>query len=285
MESNIRIVWDNAADRAAIAASSEAGNLFASNLRTNLKSKVWRGSSPSEGLVLTWPDPEPVDVVVLAFNNMTAQATMRVRGYTQTISPIPVFDTGDVECQPPAPLGAFGWGGPFGENFYERGGASLFAYGYGAYAVVWIPGGHAVRKLEILVNDPDNPDGYIEAGRLIVGPYWTPLHNFSFGHSVSFPELTQNKRSEAGDLRGERGAKWRRIDFDLQYMDEEDRSMMLRMLRRAGLSQPLFISLFPENEDAAKEQSYQLFGKFADTARVSQPNFDIYATSLAVEET
>lgn len=281
---NIRIVFDNAADRATIAASSQAGQLVAANLKTNLKSHVWRGLTPRESLVVSWDRPEPVGVVVLAFNNMTAQGTIRLKGYTRNSDLFPEVDIGPVLAAPPAGLGQFGWGMPLGSNFYERGGASLFAYGYGSYAVLWVPQGRALRKLEIVLTDLDNPDGYIEAGRLIVGPYWSPEYNFDFNHQIVPVDSTQNRRTEAGDLRGELSPKWRKINFSLSNMDAEDRAAMLRILRRHGTSRPVFISLFPENADPVLEQAYSLWGKFVEDVPVSQPNFDVYAASASVEE-
>lgn len=282
--SNMRIVWDNAADRGRIAATSEAGQLVAANLRNNLKSKVWRALSTKASIVLGWDTPEPVGCVVLAFNNLTARATMQIRGYTWEDSLIPEYDSGAVECAPPPALGQFQWGSPLGENFYRRGGASLFAYGYGGYGVVWVPGGRAFRRMEVHISDPNNPDTYIEVGRLITGPWWAPQYNFDFNHSVGFEDSTQNRRTEGGDLRGEKAAKWRTIEFSLSNMKAEDRSAMLRLIRLYGVSEPLFISLFPENEDKMLEQSYQLWGKFSDSGKLTQPRYDFYATRLSVEE-
>lgn len=281
---NIRLIWDNAIDRAALIASSESGSLVVANLLSNLKAQVWRAQNVNAGVVCTWPTLETVSCVVAAFNNLTPQATMRVFGYTLETDATPAFDTGAVACAAPPGLGQFLWGAALGENFYQRGGASLFSYGYGGYGVVWIPGNFAVRKLEVHIYDLDNPDGYIEVGRLIAGPAWSPRYNFNFGHSVTFVDSSKNKRTEAGDLRGERGPKWRRIEFELGNMDSEDRASMLRLIRLNGTTEPLFVSLFPEDTDKLLEQSYQLWGKLADSAPLAQPNYDVYTTRIAMEE-
>lgn len=282
--SNIRIIWDNAVDRASLVASSESGALVAANLQSNLKAKVWRATNVNCGVVCTWSKPEPISCVVAAFNNLTAQATMRAFGYTFSTDARPVFDTGMLPCAAAPGLGQFLWGSPLGENFYQRGGASLFAYGYGGYGVLWIPGAHAVRKLEVSFYDLDNPDTYVEVGRLIAGPVWSPTYNFSFGHSLTYVDSSKNKRTEAGDLRGERGPKWRRVEFELSNMNAEDRASLLRFIRLNGVTEPMFVSLFPEDEDTLLEQSYQLWGKFADNTALSQPNYHVYAARVAVEE-
>lgn len=282
--SNMRIVWDNAADRGSIAATSEAGQLVAANLRNNLKSKVWRALSTEASIILAWDTPEPIGAVVLAFNNLTSKATVRIKGYTWSDSMIPEYNSGAVECAPAPALGQFQWGTPLGENFYKRGGASLFAYGYGGYGVVWVPGGRAFRRMEIRISDPDNPDTYIEVGRLIAGPWWSPMYNFDFNHSVTMYDSTENKRTGGGDLRGEKMAKWRIIDFSLSNMNSEDRAAMMRMVRLHGVSEPFFISLFPESEDKLLEQSYQLWGKLTEPGKLSQPRYDVYSSRLTVEE-
>jgi hypothetical protein len=278
------MLWDNAIDRATLVASTESGSLVAANLLSNLKAKVWRSTNVNAGVICTWTQAEPVSCVVAAFNNLTSAATMRVYGYTHPTDVLPAFDTGAVVCAAAPGLGQFMWGMPLGENFYQRGGASLFSYGYGSYGVVWIPGAHAVRKLEVHFYDLNNPDTYIEVGRLIAGPVWSPTYNFSFGHSVTFVDSSKNKRTESGDLRGERGPKWRRIEFELGNMNSEDRAALLRMIRYNGVTEPLFVSLFPEDEDSLLEQSYQMWGKFADSASLSQPNYDIYTARVAMEE-
>jgi len=282
--SNIRLIWDNAVDRASLIASSEAGSLVVANLYSDLKAKVWRALDVNAGVVCMWPQAETISCVVAAFNNLTSLATMRVVGYTYETDVRPIFDTGAVQCAAPPGLGQFMWGSPLGENFYQRGGSSLFAYGYGGYGVVWIPGNHAVRKLEVHLFDLDNPDTYIEVGRLIAGPVWSPRYNFNFGHNVTYVDSSRRTRTEAGDLRGERGPKWRRIEFELSNMDSQDRAAMLRLARVNGTTESLFVSLFPESDDKLLEQSYQLWGKFADSVQLSQPNYDIYTARVAMEE-
>jgi len=282
--SNIRLIWDNAVDRASLVASSESGLLVVGNLLSNLKAKVWRSLDVNAGVACSWPQSETISCVVAAFNNLTSQATMRVIGYAKETDTTPAFDTAHVLCAAPPGLGQFLWGSPLGENFYQRGGASLFAYGYGGYGVVWIPGNHAVRKLEVHLFDLDNPDTYIEVGRLIAGPVWSPRYNFNFGHNVTYVDSSRRTRTEAGDLRGERGPKWRRIEFELSNMDSQDRAAMLRLARVNGTTEPLFVSLFPESDDKLLEQSYQLWGKFADSVSLSQPNYDIYTARVAMEE-
>lgn len=83
---NLRIIHNNAADRATLAGSSSVGALVPANLKSDLKSVVWRsataaaGATPTARLDASWLTAETIAAVALAYCRLTAQALMRVRG-------------------------------------------------------------------------------------------------------------------------------------------------------------------------------------------------------------
>jgi hypothetical protein len=76
---NLRVVADNVAERATVAASTTAGVLAAANLLTTAKSEVWRATGTSARLGLAWAAAETFQAVALPFCNLSPTATMRVR--------------------------------------------------------------------------------------------------------------------------------------------------------------------------------------------------------------
>lgn len=284
MNDNLRVLADNAADRATIVASAAVGALVPDNLKNDLKVYVWRSSTTAASLALTWTEREQISGVAAVFTNFTARAKMRVRGYAEPTDATPDFDTGYIDACPPPALGLFEWGSPLGENFYGRANANLFAYGQGAYGTVWIPGAYAVKRIIIDFTDPNNPDGFLEVSRIVAGRYWTPLHNFDFGHALSVNDMTKNTRSEAGDLRSELGPKNRRLSFQLSVLDISDRTAMLNMIRRNGIGKPFLISMFPESQDTQLEQAYQVWGKLVNGQRLTNPRYYTYQQTMDIEE-
>lgn len=83
---NLRIIYNNAGDRATLSSSSAAGALVVDNLKSDLKSVVWRSSTAAAGAAPTaridaaWSGAETIAGVALAYCNLTTQASMRVRG-------------------------------------------------------------------------------------------------------------------------------------------------------------------------------------------------------------
>lgn len=275
----MRILYDNAADRATVTASTTAGTLAAANLLTDIKSAVWRSTAAPAALTLAWDAPEPCNMVAIPFCNLKSTATLRVRGYTLPGDASPVLDTGALPCCAYAPLGMWAWG-------VDALGVNAFSYGGGTYARLYFDS-MSVRKMVIDIADPDNTAGYIEAARLVAGYYWEPENG---GVGVGAPQLTPEdttklQRSDAGDLRVDAGVKFRRVQLPLEMLTTTERAKVYAMLRGNGMSRSVFVSLFPENDaDPALEQSYQIWGKVSRASGMAIPVFQMYSAPIEIEE-
>lgn len=274
---NLRIIFDNAADRAALVASSTAGTMGVNNLLTDTKADVWRSVGRTATLTATWPSKEAIAGVMLPFCNLTEGATIRVRGYASVGDAAPLFDTGAVEACPAPPLELWGWS-------VERLGSNAFAYGGGTYGRVWISVPGAVSKLVVDLVDPTNPAGYLEASRLVCGDYWEPADNADYGAPITAVDNSKHVRTEAGDLVTEAGTRTRKHSINLSTMSSADRATLWGIVRRNGMRVPLLFSLFPNHQDPRLEQAYQLYCKFSTIGPMSTPHFQRYATTLDLEE-
>jgi len=76
---NLRIVADNAADRAALSASSTAGALGVGNLKVDDKATTWRSVGTTARLSGLLTEPEIASCAVLASCNLSPTAEIRVR--------------------------------------------------------------------------------------------------------------------------------------------------------------------------------------------------------------
>lgn len=273
---NLRIVYDNAANRSTITASSTAGNLAATNLLTDTKSEVWRSTDTSASLTMTWTNGEIVGMVALPFCSLTSQATIRVRGYTNTADVTPLFDTGTQLACAGSSFGQLQWG-------VEALGVNAYSYGGAAYAVIWF-GHQTVRKLLIDLVDTTNTLGYLEAARIVTGAYWSPVNNCEYGAEVSVVDTSKNERSDAGDLRTDRGTLHKTLSLDVTMMPNTDRNTLWNILRGSGIYRPIYLSLTPENSDSTEEQAYQVYGKWARQASIRYQFLNQFSAQLEIEE-
>lgn len=271
MANNLRILYQNLADKATIGSSiAPIGVTSLANLKSDPKSLVCRTTGTSVTFTVTLATPSIIGGVILPFCNLTSTATINVTLNTG-------FTTGTIAACPYQNLGAWDWGAlPLGVNGYS--------YGGGTYARAWFSQA-SCSSLTITITDTANTEGYLEFSRMIVGPYWSPRYNTSFGLSATPKDLSVHERSESGDLVTTRGVKFNSINFDLKWLNDSDRHQLISILKGSGMYKPMLISLFPDNsEDWAKEQSFMVYGKLPQLNDLSHPIFGIYSTQIQIEE-
>jgi hypothetical protein len=280
---NLRIIYDNAADRATLTASSQAGALGPANLKRDNKSAVLRATGTYQLITATWPTQESIACVALIFTNMTSSARMRVRGYAQPGDATPVLDTGSIFPCPAAVHGSYPWGVlPLGWNAYKWGGVNTWAHGGGADAVAWFASVR-VRQLVIEVSAPQSPEGYLEMSRLVAGNYWSPEHNAEYGAQLQLQDSSEDYRTAAGDLKTAMGTTSDKLSINLAHLTPTDRARFMRILRENGKGKAMLFSLFPENPDPLLEQDHMLYGKASNIDAVATPYYETYSAPLQIE--
>jgi hypothetical protein len=189
---------------------------------------------------------------------------------------VPNTDTGWVIAAAPPPFDVWGWGTePLGVNAY--------AYGGAAYGVVWF-GVVTAEKVIVDIDDSSNNIGYVEASRIVTGTYWEAINNAEYGVEIGVGDLSKSERTDAGDLRTDRGTLFKTMSLNLSIMPAEDRNNMWRILRGNGLSRPVFLSLVPQATDAFEEQAFQIYGKLSRQSTLKYQFINQYSASLEIEE-
>jgi hypothetical protein len=279
---NFRIVSDNAIDRAdSLIASTTAGALAASNLKTDKKSSVWRSTViTATTLTATWAIAETIACAALAPCNLSSIATIRVQLYDAVAGGNLLLDT--VTLQPnklACPAAAVPLRG-----FTAAAAASAYAYGGGACARIWFASTPGVKRMVVTLTDAGNLQGYIEAARLIAGKYWSPTYNADYGASLTRQDLSKHYRTDAGDLMTDAGTRSRKMQLPLSYMPPADRTALFNILTGSGMAWPLLVSLYPDNADLELERDHTIYGRLSSLSAMMIANFNAYSSSLEIEE-
>lgn len=265
---NLRVVYDNAADRSSsLVASTTAGSLAASNLLTDAKTDVWRSTATTATLTISWASSQTASMVALPFSNLTSTATLRVQCYTLVGDASPAFDSGNVLCA----AAALGFTAPVG-------------FGGGVYAAIWFAS-RSVQKIIVTITDTSNSAGYVQAGRMVVGAYWSPTRDAETDSlKLTCQDDTKLYRSEAGSQSADRGPMYKKLTFDLAAMTQTDRNTMWRIAAGNGMSTPLYICMTPESTDSFEEQIYTVYGRISSSTALQYKWQHLSATQLQVEE-
>ena len=125
----------------------------------------------------------------------------------------------------------------------------------------------------------------VKVSRFIVGNYWEPKYNTSFGISVGHDDLTQYERLQSGDLYATLGPRHKTLSFELQYIDTSEKFTLYQILRGIGKTKPIFISAFPDNSaDREQEQMYSIYGRLTNLPPISYRIFSMYQSQFELQE-
>lgn len=269
------VLSTNLADSSTTTTTSTAGAYAAVNLSVDTKSLVWRSLTTTESIFAVWYATQNINCVILPFTNLTPNATIRVRGYSDSAGTIQVLDTGTISACPANAKLLNGF------TFLQS--QSAYAYGGGAYACVYF-GAVGVQKVQIDIVDSTNTAGYIEVSRLLVGLAWSPMYNADMGASLTMQDTSKNVRSEGGDLITALGTRNRKLGFTLSKMSPADRAALAAIFLNSGFRSPLFISLFPKNSDANLERDHSIYGKLTAMSAMTVPIYNAFSAPLEIEE-
>jgi hypothetical protein len=273
----LRIVYDNQADYGTLTASSTAGSLSASNMLIDKKSKVWRSVGTSATLTCSWASNKLINCVVLPFCNFSSTATAIVRVYDAASGGTLLYTSPSTLTTPTVPVGYWGLGTqPLGVNAYS--------YGFSQHARIWFPSTYSARRVEVDIADSGNASGYLEVSRFVTGNYWSPTYNTGFGIPIVSIDSTLKTRAQSGDLITSVGFKYKKMSIDLNWLVDSDRSRFQAMLQSNGASKAIFVSVFPEDADPLKEQTYQIFGSLPTQTQVTHPMHTIFSSQIELEE-
>lgn len=267
---NVRFVVDNAADRATLTAASVA-TLTASNLQQEGRTVKWRTDNTTATIHATWPLPEFFNCVALIGNNLSEEALWRISA--QYLGKT-VLDSDWLPAVPPQTLSDMRWG-------HDVLGVSAF-YGNSRLSLFW-PDSVAADALTIEIKDPTNPNGFIEASRLVVGLWWEPECNQDWGGSWKLVQNGRRERLESGDVITEPGASYRVLSLSLPMLSVQDRNALSDMQRRIG-NRPFLLSLMPAANDRMQEADYSIWGVFPLSYDERYARYQRWSTTLEIEE-
>jgi len=275
---SIRIVTANVSDAATLSSSDFAATLPVSNLQVEGRARVARTTNATGTKTINgdFAGAAVVGSCVLYNHNLTSQATWRLRmwdalGQAGNL----VFDSTMQSALPALGFGEFGWGAvPWGASVFTGWGA--------AFSVLWFPAVGALSfRLELV--DAANPAGYLQAKRLLIGPYFEPGVNVDYGLQLYWEDNSEQRRTQGGSLRTDARVRFRVLNGQLGHLTDAERAVALETLRQIGLRTETFISVFP-GAGSALERDYSLLGKFTRMPQFTNGQPSSHQAQLTFEE-
>ena len=124
----------------------------------------------------------------------------------------------------------------------------------------------------------------VKVSRFIIGKYWSPTHNVGYGVSVGYNEASTIERLQSGDQYVVKQPKNKTLQFELQYLNEQDKFQLFDIVRIQGKTTPVFASVFPLDTLQDKEQMYSIYGRFNSLPNIAHTTYTMYSSSIQLEE-
>jgi hypothetical protein len=278
--SRVRIIAPNRLDEAALTASPAlVAGLPVENLQDDSRARVARSVGlPSPQYIRgDWPAFRQINSFALWRHNLSGAATLRLKLYAglgQTGDLL--YDSGAIELGSIIPWGELVWG-------VDTWGAELFEDWPVASHVMWFD---PVRPLsfELELDDPANPDGYIQASRIVMGSYFMPDVNFSRPFKFRWEDESTQERTDGGSLRTDEQESYRAFTFSLDWLNEAERAAFVEILRQMGKKKTMFLSMFPEDV-GTKRRDFEALVKVVGAMPDSEGNLPLnYRSQLQLAE-
>jgi len=136
-------------------------------------------------------------------------------------------------------------------------------------------------RLEI--NDTNNAAGYVQIGRLFIGPAWQPINNMSYGNSINWETKTVPDEAISGAEYFDRRTPYRVAHFSIDWMSQDEAlKQAFELVRRAGIDQEVLYIHDPNDTLHALRRRF--LGRLRTLNPIENPYFNINKQAFEIKE-
>lgn len=142
----------------------------------------------------------------------------------------------------------------------------------------------SARYWRIRISDASNEAGYVDVGRLFIGPAWVPEYSYEVGATFGYEDPTSIITSLGGAEYFDERDSYRVMRFTLPLLEPVDEGFAkaLEITRRAGISGEVLV--IPDQNDAANGQRRNFMGRLRQLNPLEQIRYDMSAMSFEIKE-
>jgi hypothetical protein len=274
----------NRADEATLATGTQVASLPVTNLQERQIVRPWRTATTapaSTWVTANFLQPQTIGAVALIRHNFSQSSRWRVRlGYDSTFATVS-YDSGWRDIWPQfeefgaLAWGVFQWGGLVPREVTAQ--ITLSAYHL-------LPQPIVAQHLRIDIDDASNPDGFLQAGRLLAGPAYQPSRDMLYGWSIGFEDPSTVSKSRGGQTWIDVQERFRVLRFTLSNLSESEAfgNIFDYLFRRKGIAGDVLV--IPRADRPNQYHNQAIYGRLRSLEPITNPYFESYETSFEVEE-
>lgn len=278
------IGYPNRVDSAVLSGGAWAATLPLANLQSRIIGKVAR--STDVVLASTTCDMDlgvtrNIRLVSIINHNCSLTALVRIRGASDVAFATILYDSGWTAVWPVVyPSSSLEWED---DNWWSGQYTDEQRAGYTATFAQVLPINTLARYWRIEINDTANAAGYVQIGRVFIGPAYQPTNNFSYGAGLGWETKTVVQEALGGGEYFQRRTPYRVAAIKLDWLSvDEALGNAFEIERLAGLDAEVLWVHDPDDTVHALRRRF--LGRLRTISPILYPYPDINSTPFEIKE-
>lgn len=242
--------YSNQIDNATLSGGAWAEDYPITNLQNSRLRKLARSTSTGATIVITLPAAMEIGIVALVSYNLTNAATVRVQGGS--------FDSGVQTIYP------------------------TYAFAARQSYACLIPPDTSAAEWTITISDPTNPAGYVQFGRVFIGPVFAPATCFDWGYSDGLITSSQAQEAIAGPEYFFSLATRRSWQGQFSWLTDAEAAEFRVIMRVSDISGEVF--WVPRSELTTGQSEFWFLGRFAELSPIAYPYLATHSVPVQIRE-
>lgn len=287
---NCMIGFPNRIDTAALSGGSWLAARPLAKLLNRRLGDVARSTNlakASTTFVIDLGAPKNIRVVDIRNHNLSLTGKYRIRASAAAPPADPaaaatyVYDSGWLDAWPVIyPIEALEWED---DNWWSGKYSDEQRAGYIAAATHVLPANKLARYWRIDFDDPLNAEGFVQVGRVFIGPAWQSKNNMSFGASIGWETTTEVQEAYSGSEYFDVKTPFRVARFALNWMTEDEgMSNAFELQRQAGVDKEVMWIHDPEDTTHALRRRF--LGRLRQLSPVEFPYSNVTTNAFEIKE-
>lgn len=276
--------YPNLIDSATLAGGSWLSSLPVTNLQTREMGEKAQSVDlqvANTQLTINLGSQTAVQLFAAAAHNFSINAQYRLRSFSDAGFTVNTSDTGVTDVWPVVyPYGTLPWEHPswFGGKY-----AASEIAGYNATLIVPLAITQLSQYWKFEIFDTTNAAGYVQFGRIFIGPGWQPSKNMSWGQSLGWETKTEVQETESGSEVFKVMTPYRVEKYRLDSLTrDEAMANLFEIQRRAGVDKEI---LWLENPyDTVHAIRTQFLARMRVLSPVEYPYFSNNSAAVELKE-
>lgn len=283
--SNVMLGFPNRTDDATLSGGSWTTTLPLINLQNRVIGKVARTS----GVLLTdtqfdinFGISRPIRIVDLTNHSFSIIAQYRIRGSTVSNFATTVYDSGWLDVWPTVyPYSTLEWE----DDAYWTGKYTAEeTEGYTTALIHILPATKIAQYWRVEIDDTMNTSGYLDIGRVFIGPAWQPSCNPDYSSmDIGWETNTDIQSAKGGTEYFQSRTPYRVVSLVIPYLDQDESfAKAFEIQRRAGIDKEIVFIHDPDEVDHSLRRRF--LGRLRKLSPLEYPCFDKNKVAFEIKE-